>query len=589
MGPGEGGRGGRGGAARRAQATTRHAGRIPIAPDRAPLAGAGVAAHIAARPPRLPRSPHRPVPTLTLRRPVRARAGRRARPLLPLLLAAALAGCRSAPGLAGGTATAPASAAAPDAPPAMDAIVEADLRRDLFALAADSMRGREAGTLDELRAAAWVAERAREAGLRPAGDDGTWFQWWPMRRVRPDARSRVALDGAALTVGRDVAVVAPVDSALDLPLVWIGAAGVDSIARLPLRGRAVAARLLPPASPPVGWISLRGWRYARQALAERTAALAAAGAAAVLLVADDSTAAAWPMLAVQMQRGSYAVDSAPPPDSARLGGRLPVLWAPAALAGRVAGARRLAFDLRAERFVYPSANVVAVAPGRDPALRGEYVLFSGHHDHDGVRVPRGREGADSIWRGADDNASIGVAMLAIGRAFVRAPGRRSALFVWHGAEERGLLGSRWYAAHPTVPRGAIVAVLNADMIGRNAPDSAALLGVQPPHRNSRELAEIALAANARTARFALDSTWDRPTHPEGWYFRSDHLPYARAGIPALMFTTLLHADYHTPDDRPERIDYAKLARMTRWMYATGWALAARDGRPAVDPGFRLER
>jgi Zn-dependent M28 family amino/carboxypeptidase len=240
----------------------------------------------------------------------------------------------------------------------------------------------------------------------------------------------------------------------------------------------------------------------------------------------------------------------------------------------------------AESFVYPSVNVVAAVPGRDSAVRGGYVLFSGHQDHDGVRFAMN---GDSIWNGADDNATVSVALLAIGRAFARAPGRRSALFVWHGAEERGLLGSRWYVAHPTVPRDSIVAVLNGDMIGRNAPDSAALLGVQPPHRNSPALVAAAYAANARTARFAIDTTWDRVSHPEGWYFRSDHLPYARAGIPAIFFTTLLHADYHTPRDEASRIDVAKLARMAQWMYATGWSVANAAQRPAVEPGFRLER
>jgi Zn-dependent M28 family amino/carboxypeptidase len=231
-------------------------------------------------------------------------------------------------------------------------------------------------------------------------------------------------------------------------------------------------------------------------------------------------------------------------------------------------------------------NVVAVAPGRDSLARGEYVLFSGHTDHDGLRQP---VQGDSSWNGADDNATVSVAMLAIGRAWTRAPGKRSALFVFHGAEERGLLGSRWFVWKPTVPRERIVAVLNGDMIGRNHPDTAALLGSQPPHRNSTALVGLALAANARDTRFVVDSSWDRPAHPEGWYFRSDHLPYARAGIPSLFFTTLLHADYHTPRDTPERIDVAKLARMTRWMYATGWAVAETAARPAVDAGFKLER
>ncbi|MGH7129068.1 MAG: M28 family metallopeptidase, partial [Planctomycetaceae bacterium] len=209
-----------------------------------------------------------------------------------------------------------------------------------------------------------------------------------------------------------------------------------------------------------------------------------------------------------------------------------------------------------------------------------------HQDHDGVRAAIA---GDSIWNGADDNASVAVAVLAIGRAWAQQPARRSALFVWHGAEEKGLFGSRWYSAHPTVPRESIVAVLNGDMIGRNAPDTAALLGSIPPHRNSADLVDMAIRANDRVTGFAIDSTWDRPEHPEGWYFRSDHLPYARLPIPALFFSSNLHADYHTPRDGPERIDTDKVTRIARWMYATGWLVANTPERPRVDPDFKLER
>jgi Zn-dependent M28 family amino/carboxypeptidase len=127
------------------------------------------------------------------------------------------------------------------------------------------------------------------------------------------------------------------------------------------------------------------------------------------------------------------------------------------------------------------------------------------------------------------------------------------------------------------------------MIGRNNPDSAALLGTQPPHRNSNALVAAALRANAVTGKFVLDTVWDRPTHPEGWYFRSDHVPYVRVGVPALMWTTNLHDDYHTAGDIPERIDYAKLTRMAQWMYLTGWFVANAPQRPGVDAGFKLER
>jgi Zn-dependent M28 family amino/carboxypeptidase len=163
------------------------------------------------------------------------------------------------------------------------------------------------------------------------------------------------------------------------------------------------------------------------------------------------------------------------------------------------------------------------------------------------------------------------------------------LFVIQGAEERGLLGSRWFVSHPTVPQKSMVAVLNGDMIGRNNIDSAALLGVQPPHRNSTDLVTMALEANKEGPAFKLDTLWDKPTHPEGWYFRSDHLPYARVGIPALMYTTLLHPDYHTPLDNAANIDYAKLKKMADWMYRTGWKVANAQKRPALDTGFKLER
>ena len=213
-------------------------------------------------------------------------------------------------------------------------------------------------------------------------------------------------------------------------------------------------------------------------------------------------------------------------------------------------------------------------------------MYSGHNDHDGIRQPYGY---DSIYNGADDNASVSVAMLAIARAFKKAPGKRSVLFVFHGAEERGLLGSRWFAAHPTVPKQSVVAVLNGDMIGRNNPDSAALLGVQPPHRNSADLVAIALQANKEGPGFKLDTLWDKTTHIENWYFRSDHLSYARAGYPAIFYTTLLHPLYHTPMDEPGIIDIKKLKRMTDWMCRTGWKLANTAARPAVDAGFKLER
>jgi Zn-dependent M28 family amino/carboxypeptidase len=481
----------------------------------------------------------------------------------------------------------------------MAAIREGDLKRDLYAMAGDAQRGREAGTLDEMRASVWVADRLRAIGVRPGAADGTYFQWWNMRRTRVSTTaSRVVVDGRELTLWQDVVPNGLVAATASAPVVVI-ADPRDSTTDV--RGKVVVADLLPPATPMrrEGTNSYE-YRVTTSSLAATGARWQRRGAVAVLLVGDATADVAFEGVAAIRSRGTYDVIGGAPrfatqTAGATVGGAAtnpvpaaaPVLLVrgSAAAAVRRPGAAAHV-DIRIERFDTPSTNVVGVIRGTDPALRDEYLLFSSHQDHDGVRFAID---GDSVWAGADDNGTVSVALLAIARAMVRQPPRRSVLFVYHGAEERGLLGSRWHAANPVVPLTRIVAVLNGDMIGRNHPDSASLLGIQPPHRNSAELVDMALRANALTGRFRLDSLWDRPTHPEGWYFRSDHVPYARLNVPALMYSTNLHADYHTPRDKPAAIDYAKLTRMTHWMYLTGWFVANAPRRPALDPGFRLER
>ena len=468
--------------------------------------------------------------------------------------------------------------------PRHDAMIrEGEIKRDLFILAGEGFRGREAGTLDELRASIWVADAARAAGLKPAGENGSYFQWWSLRRNRVASSSRVMLGDATVPLWTDAVPTNVTDALVTAPVAWLGEGGPVADA-IDVNGKVAVAMIMPPANPPGPNVSLRAWRYARAAAVQTGNRLVARGAAAVILVADSTTESALDFLGVVQQRGSYGLDSANVNQRPRT--VAPVLVVRRGWLDRAKSATAATVEFRSESFLYPSVNIVAVAPGTDSVLKNEYVLYSGHQDHDGVRFP---VNGDSTWSGADDNASVSVAMLAIGRAFAKVPGKRSALFVWHGAEERGLLGSRYHAANPMVPRDQIVAVLNADMIGRNHPDSAALLGVQPPHLNSRSLVAMAFAANAQTAKFVIDTLWDRPTHPEGWYFRSDHLPYARLGIPAIEYSTLLHPDYHTPRDKPSAIDVAKLTRVARWMDRTGWLVANAKDRPALEPGFKLER
>ncbi len=477
----------------------------------------------------------------------------------------------SGPGLAQKAATTPDNRAA---------IREADIKRDLYRLADDHFRGRRAGTLDELRASALIAEQLRADGLQPAGDDGTFFQFFHIQRTRISETSQMSLGTRSLTYGQDAVTIVPAIASVNAPVVFVGTGTPAELAGVDLKGKAVAMQFSGTGPPELSYR-----RYLTATMQRRSAEFVKAGAAAVLIVSDDAAQAIFDRWGGAFVDGRYDLPGGP---NTRVFAQAPTVWLTSKALDWVKAPNVQFTDVvNVESFSYPSVNIVAKVPGTDAKLKDEYVLISTHQDHDGVRLPYMPN--DSIYNGADDNATGCAAALAIGRSFVQRPGKRSVLVVFHGAEERGLLGSRYFADKPTVPRQSIVAVLNLEMIGRNAPDSAALLGSQSPHRNSMALVNMALAANQANTKFKLDDQWDRPDHPEGWYFRSDHLPYARLNVPAICFTTLLHADYHTPKDEPARIDYSKLTNVTRWAYLTGWAVANAPDRPAIDPGFKLER
>jgi hypothetical protein len=522
-----------------------------------------------------------------------------ARLLLPLCAGAVVCtalGVSSAQSASARAATpANPSTTPPGAPwPGIDLIRQADLTRDLYAFAGDAMRGREGGTLDEMRAAAWLADRMREAGLQPAGQDSTFYQWVPMRRYRQSEGSQITVGSTSLKLFTEASVIAPVDAAIDAPLVYVApGAPVDAAM---IRGKAVATMLAPPTAPaaPTAPNARPRQTGGANGVRQSAARFLELGAVAVIVASDSASDAGFERAQDALIRGRFGVDTANGtaywPDATSGPHRPqspPIIWVRRKFADLIqAPGQHLTMRLSTENFQYPSVNLVGKIRGTDPKLRDENLLYSAHIDHDGVRTAID---GDSIWNGADDNASGAVGILAIARAYAKHPAKRTVIFVWHGSEERGLIGSRYFVMHPMVPSNSIVAVLNAEMIGRNNPDTMTILGSQPPHRNSTDLVTMAKKANDAVSHFKLDTLWDMASHPQGWYFRSDHLPYARTGIPSIAYTSDLHVDYHKPTDEPSRIDYKKLTRVTKWMYATGWLVANADKRPATDPGFKLER
>lgn len=291
---------------------------------------------------------------------------------------------------------------------------------------------------------------------------------------------------------------------------------------------------------------------------------------------------------------------------------------------------------------YPGGtrNVIAILRGSDPALRNTFVAIGAHSDAIGIVTPRDADSVrrvnlvlnrrknelgrtitaaerdsitaavskswgvrtpriDSIVNGADDDGSGTIGMLEIAEAFARSGvrPRRSILFVAHNAEEKGLLGSRWFTDHPTVPRDSIVAQINMDMIGRGGADDITgggpnYLQLVGARRLSSELGDIIDKVNSEQRMpFKFDYTWDANGHPERIYCRSDHANYARFGIPVAFFWTGLHADYHAVTDEIEFVDFEHATRITQLVHDVVRRVADLGHRmpldkPKTDPGAR---
>jgi hypothetical protein len=509
------------------------------------------------------------------------------------------------------------SGAGSGARPVRLAVGDNELRRDLFAFAADSFQGRETGTPGATRAARFLARRLVELGVEPAGDS-LYFQRVPLIRQTFGPGTRLVVRSGQmdlpLRLGSDAVPLVNLGPGAPLPRrnaegdLFFAGYGMNTSGRNDFQGASVAGRvivMLHGAPPTVTDSATKARLESQDELGQRLMrALQLQPVAIVLLVTGGArefyTQAAPELLrSVTAAPGDQTTTDAERPlpmvllGLARPGSPLlPDNWqtqdGPRLLAGRRFSAH---VDLRLEPFT--SHNIVGIIRGADPRWNKSYVAFGSHYDHIGVQTG---ERPDSIANGADDDGSGTVTMLAIAKSLAASRPKRSTLLVWHTAEEKGLLGSSYFVDHPTVPIDSIVAQINMDMVGRNGGSTSAfdsrangssaedrLFVVGPnaaPNNQSRTLGAILDTVNARQERpFAFDRVWDSPTHPERIYFRSDHFNYARKGIPVLFLTTGLHEDYHKTSDEPGKINYPKMARIASLLLELGATLGNREARP----------
>ncbi len=523
----------------------------------------------------------------------------RAAPALHPLLASLLAAWLAA---------APAAAAPPASDPAVGfaTITEDELRADLVALASAPLEGRDSPSLGLTRAGDYLIGRLQQAGFTGAGEGGSFRIPFSRKLPAPlPAQCALALQGegeAARTFayGEDFVPVWLANGTGAGEAVLFGF-GIDSDAdkyddvtgevagtvavivegeprhksrlqgpevspaaelysKLVLLESEKAAGVLvvrrPPEPPPKknGWTDPEparlGFRHTWASWADGRPP--DAPSAVAIPVLEITPAAAQAILGVDPLEIAAAADkTAKPPRPVRSG-------------------RRVSLSSASEVAEVSIDNIVGRLPGADQALAAEHVVLGAHYDHVGV------DARSRIGFGADDNASGCAALLEVAGALGAQPPRRSILACFFAAEEDGLLGSAALCDQPPVPKDALIAMINMDMVGRGEADEVAILGV-PENPGFEKLLKAANKLQPTKIRKLVTD--------EGreLFERSDHYSFHRIGIPVLFFFEGLpisrNADYHTWRDTIDLVDVDKCARTARLVYNTAWLLANDDERP----------
>ena len=530
-----------------------------------------------------------------------------------------------------GSGSAPEGQAASIDGPGVRAAVEAirgDLiRKHMSTLADDALEGRGLGTPGYDGALRYVETTLKGYGVEPAGEGGTFRQRVPLRNsvvVEDKSSMKVTSKAGAKTLAYGVDYLLGGDHlreqvAIDnAPVVFVGygvsapGLGYDDYANsVNVEGKVVAYLSGAPASLPSNERAHFSSGVVKDAEAVKRGAIGT-----ISFTSPDDPRFRWDVSVATSKQGSFAwIDAQGQPsrgDAALRGSAslnhsgVAALFAgaPTPLAdvfAAAAASRPQAFDLPARISLatstthrdIESANLVGRVKGSDPQLQSEHVVYIAHVDHFGRGVA---VNGDDIYNGAHDNASGVAVVLEIAHAMTTLPAqpRRSALFLFVTAEERGLLGSDYFARHPTVPRESLVADLALDMPFLFHP----LLDIVPyGAQHSSLLAPVTKAAQHLGIGIAED-----PIPEQVLFIRSDHYSFVRQGIPSLFIKSGFKTGdpaldgskinagyrrdvYHKPnDDMKQPFDFEAGAQHARLNFLTGWLVAQDTARPAWNPG-----
>jgi hypothetical protein len=482
-------------------------------------------------------------------------------------------------------------AAATGAAAAAASITPADVTRRINIIAHDSMGGRDTPSPGLDKTAQYIADEFKRFGLRPGGENGTWFQRYTITRRRIDpAGSHVGLMGQGIHAHAELARDArfmfggvPAEE-IHAPAFLVGGQVTpDGVAGLEVMGKAVL--LVTDFTKPM-----------QRSLFEALGILADRGAKGIVMISNRDSAQFAQRVRMQSQVRVTVGDNhaAPMVEAhdralgealAKFGVKLDEVRAATALVARDVPGLTVGIGLKDEVLETATApNTIGILEGSDPSLKNEYLILTAHMDHVGTAGPNGTggcqaRGADSICNGADDDASGTVGIVELAEAFskMKVRPKRSLIFMTVSGEEKGLWGSEYWSQNPTVSLPQVVANLNMDMIGRNWTDTIVVIGKE--HSDLGATLERVAARHPELRMAPIDDRWPE----ERFYFRSDHYNFARKGIPILFFFNGVHPDYHQVSDSPDKIDAEKLSRVAQLVFYLGLEIANTPDRPQWRP------
>ncbi len=422
-------------------------------------------------------------------------------------------------------------------------------------LASDALNGRGSGTRDEWIAAAYLGSQMQQWGLEPLGDNGGFVQQVEIERLETASPPTLVADGKKYVHAQDIRVQS------------LGAARSSGALQKYVAGVPVkpGAALLLPATPP-----------APATPGAKPTPPVTTGAAIVLTMEGPNPPPAGVRLPAAPPR-LVGVESPAPARPTVVALNKDVYAAVSALAEGAAISVEAEVKAGARTQTW---NAVGRLPGSDAATGKDVILLSAHLDHLGARTPQNAAaGADTIYNGADDDASGTVAVLELAQALARGPRpKRTIVFAFFGSEESGGFGSRYFADRPVVPLTQVVANLQFEMIGR--PDEKV-----PPHTlwlTGYERSTLGPALAKQGAKLVQDP------HPEQSFFtRSDNIQFARRGVIAHTVSSYgLHTEYHQPSDELKTIDFPHMTDAIQSMLKPILWLANSTYKPDWLPGMK---